>query len=149
MSDDSCAYYTDTTSNSSGQLHSSDDGISEELDNPSDVQSEFEEPSAPSVPVQPKRRRETKRQKKIYLIAPKQIIYGHKKNAKDCHHCTCLMSQSGYDDKWLIDRIEAVRSHIRCNVTDEFCGEPYMAFMRTIFKGKYEDIFTLMCYSNY
>jgi hypothetical protein len=136
-SDDSAAYYSDTTSVSSTKT-SEDDEVIDEIDDQSEVE-RYVQAQLEQVEIKASKRKRSnkkKQKKQVHLVDPKMIIYGHKKNKKDRENCTCLLSHVANDDSWLVKRIDAVRDHIRCNVCTDFRGSVYMHFMRTMLKCK-------------
>ncbi len=101
---------------------------------------EFSEFSA-STFERPQHKKATKKQlKSVYeLPEARTIIYGHFIDYRKDRHCDCLSRYiaSGGDDKWLVEKINAVRTYICSHVSDQFGDEDHLRFMKQMIMGKF------------
>ncbi len=98
------------------------------------------------IPNQPHRRQQPrnpcpKKQLKTIreLTDPRKIIYGHFTDDTKKQTCDCLskLILQGGDDKWLVDRIHAVRKYICQHVSNHFGDPEHLKFMKEMIISKF------------
>jgi len=86
-----------------------------------------------------KQNNKNKRKRKQYVpINSALVIYGHHKNLRDKKAnkdaCSCL-SHLTKDSNWLMASVDAVRQHIRTQVSEQFGSESHISYVKELLNG--------------